>query len=81
MSVAVVVAVSVNTEGQREVLGLKAGCTCQQGDRDEPNAWKTLWLNRPGDKEWTLANDLRPETISEPDEALKEFLAGPEASK
>ena len=36
MSVAVVVAVSVNTEGQREVLGLKAGCTCQQGNRDEP---------------------------------------------
>jgi len=45
------------------------------------NAWKTLWLNLPGDKEWTWANDLRSETISEPEKALKEFLAGPEASK
>lgn len=24
------------------------------------NAWITLWVRRPGDKEWALANDLRP---------------------
>jgi hypothetical protein len=23
------------------------------------NAWKDLWIKRPGEKEWTLANDIR----------------------
>ena len=45
------------------------------------NAWKTLWIIRPGDKEWILADDLRPETAVKADEALKEFLSDTPARK
>ena len=41
------------------------------------NAWRNLWIKRPEDKEWTLADDLRPETKVRGDAALAEFVGTP----
>jgi hypothetical protein len=34
------------------------------------NAWRDLWIKRPEDKEWTLANDCRRDTQIETDKLL-----------
>jgi hypothetical protein len=39
------------------------------------NAWKTLWISRPGEKDWTLADDLRRDS-AKADEALKNLMQG-----
>lgn len=36
------------------------------------NAWRDLWIKKPEDKEWKLADDCRHDVG--PDEALKDFL-------
>ena len=37
------------------------------------NAWRDLWIKRPGDEEWKLAWACRPESIENGDKLLKEF--------
>lgn len=39
------------------------------------NAWKTLWVRRPDDKEWTLADDLRLPTQKSGAELLARLRA------
>jgi hypothetical protein len=34
------------------------------------NAWRDLWIKRPEDKEWTLANNCRRDTETETDKLL-----------
>ncbi|GEM_PF-742801 len=38
------------------------------------NAWRDLWIRRPGECEWTLADTLRPETQAVGDKLLKEII-------
>ncbi len=39
------------------------------------NAWRDLWIKRPEDKEWKLADACRPDIEGvDPDEAMKHFL-------
>ena len=37
------------------------------------NAWRDLWIKRPDDKEWVLADDCRRETREATDKALAEL--------
>ena len=37
------------------------------------NAWRDLWIRRPGENEWTLADALRPETQALSEKLLKEL--------
>ncbi|MBA3352369.1 MAG: hypothetical protein H0U23_08105 [Blastocatellia bacterium] len=40
------------------------------------NAWRDLWIKRPEDKEWKLADDCRRDAEDiDPDEAMKDFLS------
>ena len=41
------------------------------------NAWRDLWIKRPGDKEWVLAEDLRnPPQAIDTDELLARLNSG-----
>lgn len=37
------------------------------------NAWRDLWIRRPGEPEWTLADAFRPETQAKAEKLLKEL--------
>jgi hypothetical protein len=39
------------------------------------NAWRDLWIKRPEDKEWKLADDCRPEKIAIGEKLLQELEA------
>jgi hypothetical protein len=58
-----------------EGKSISPGSLANQIASSSRNAWRDLWIKRPEDKEWTLANNYRRDTETETDKLLADLDA------